>query len=88
MCEKKSHFLHICSFTHTLDASVLELNRVPGVLLEPYMSQGGQGSAELPMVLKGLRRKVDSNKIQTPENLNHPVIRTSFRVFSVQIGQC
>ena len=27
---------------------------VPGALLEPYISQGGQGVAETPMVLKGL----------------------------------
>ena len=27
---------------------------VPGALLEPYMSQGGQGVAETPIVLKGL----------------------------------
>ena len=26
----------------------------PGVLLEPYMSQGGQGVAETPIVSKGL----------------------------------
>ena len=28
---------------------------VPGVLLEPYISQGGQGVAETPIVSKGLR---------------------------------
>ena len=28
---------------------------VPGVLLEPYMSQGDQGVAETPIVLKGLK---------------------------------
>ena len=28
----------------------LELNMAPGVLLEPYMSQGGQGVAETPIV--------------------------------------
>ena len=33
--------------------SSLELNVVPGVL-EPYMSQGGQGVAETPMVWEGL----------------------------------
>ena len=32
----------------------LELNMAPGVLLEPYMSQGGQGVAETPIVSKGL----------------------------------
>ena len=32
----------------------LELNMAPGVLLEPYMSQGGQGVAETPLVSKGL----------------------------------
>ena len=28
---------------------------VPGVLLEPYMSQGDQGVAETPIVSKGLK---------------------------------
>ena len=28
----------------------------PGVLLEPYMSQGGQGVAETPIVSKGLKK--------------------------------
>ena len=28
-----------------------------GVLLEPYMSQGGQGVAETPIVSKGLRTR-------------------------------
>ena len=28
---------------------------VPGVLLEPYMSQGDQGVTETPIVLKELR---------------------------------
>ena len=30
---------------------------VPGVLLEPYMSQGDQGVAETPIVSKGLINK-------------------------------
>ena len=30
----------------------------PGVLLEPYMSQGGQGVAETPIVSKGLNTEV------------------------------
>ena len=34
---------------------ILELNMVPGVLLEPYMSQGDQGVTETPIVSKGLR---------------------------------
>ena len=33
----------------------LELNMVPGVLLEPYMSQGDQGVTDTPIVSKGLR---------------------------------
>ena len=33
---------------------ILELNMVPGVPLEPYMSQGDQGVAETPIVSKGL----------------------------------
>ena len=32
----------------------LELNMAPGVLLEPYMSQGGEGVTETPIVSKGL----------------------------------
>ena len=39
---------------HTLETFSLELNMVPGVLLEPYMSQGDQGVAETPIVSKGL----------------------------------
>ena len=46
MEKKMSHLLHVCSFTDTLKALSLELNRDPGSLLEPYMSQGGQGVAE------------------------------------------
>ena len=33
---------------------ILELNMVPVVLLEPYMSQGDQGVTETPIVSKGL----------------------------------
>ena len=33
----------------------LELNMAPGVLIEPYMSQGSQGVVETPIVLKGLK---------------------------------
>ena len=52
---KKNKALLTCLFIYThFGCLSLELNRVPGVLLEPYMSQGGQGSAELPMVLKRL----------------------------------
>ena len=40
---------------YTLWNLILELNMVPGVLLEPYMSQGDQGVAETPIVSKGLR---------------------------------
>ena len=33
----------------------------PGVLLEPYMSQGGQGVTETPIVLKGVKYQVAMN---------------------------
>ena len=57
--QKKNEPLFTCLFIYThFGCLSLELNRVPGVLLEPYMSQGGQGSAELPIVLKGLRLHV------------------------------
>ena len=36
---------------HTLETLILELNMVPGVLLEPYKSQGDHGVAETPIVL-------------------------------------
>ena len=54
---QKNEPLFTCLFIYThFGCLSLELNRVPGVLLEPYMSQGGQGSAELPMVFKALNR--------------------------------
>ena len=54
MCKKNEPlFACLVIYTH-FGCLSLELNRVPGVLLEPYMSQGGQGSTELPVVLKGL----------------------------------
>ena len=40
----------------------LELNMAPGVLLEPYMSQGGQGVAETPIVSKGLSKSENCAK--------------------------
>ena len=52
---QKNEPLFTCLFIYThFGCLSLELNRVSGVLLEPYKGQGGQGSAELPMVLKGL----------------------------------
>ena len=42
--------------------TTLELNMAPGVLPEPYMSQGGQGVAETPIVSKGLMPDIDDNK--------------------------
>ena len=53
--KKIGHFLIVNPFTHALEITSLELNMAPGVLLEPYMSQGGQGVAETPIVSKGLR---------------------------------
>ena len=47
---KKNEPPFTCLFIYThFGCLSLELNRVPGVLLEPYLSQGGQGSTELPI---------------------------------------
>ena len=55
MCEKNEP-LFTCLFIYAhFENLILELNMVPGVLLEPYMSQGDQGVTETPIVLKGLR---------------------------------
>ena len=53
---KKNEPLFTCLFIYAHFGNlILELNMVPGVLLEPYMSQGDQGVTETPIVLKGLR---------------------------------
>ena len=53
---RKNEPLFTCLFIYAHFGNlILELNMVPGVLLEPYMSQGDQGVAETPIVLKGLR---------------------------------
>ena len=54
MWKKESLFTYLFIFAH-FGNLILELNTVPGVLLEPYMSQGDQGVTETPIVLKGLR---------------------------------
>ena len=52
----KKEPLFICLFIYAHFANlILELNMVPGVLLEPHMSQGDQGVTESPIVSKGLR---------------------------------
>ena len=51
--KNEPHFTCLFIYAHFRNLS-LELNMVPGVLLEPYMSQGGQGVAETPIVSKGL----------------------------------
>ena len=67
---EKNEPLFTCLFIYThFGCLSLELNRVPGVLLEPYMSQGGQGSAELPMVLKGLKKVL--NFLVAKHNITH-----------------
>ena len=53
--KEMGHFLIVNPFMHTFGMTSLELNMAPGVLLEPYMSQGGQGVTETPIVSKGLR---------------------------------
>ena len=82
------HYAHIGSLS-------LQLNMVPGVLLEPYMSQGGQGVAETPIVLKGLTWKVTTNFLEVtwklilrihilkPDYMNKIIFR--FRVHLCQI---
>ena len=53
---KKYEPLFTCLFIYAHFGNlILELNMVPGVLLEPYMSQGDQGVAETPIVSKGLK---------------------------------
>ena len=53
---EKNEPLFTCLFIYAHFVNlILELNMVPGVLLEPYMSQGDQGVAETPIVSKGLR---------------------------------
>ena len=49
---------------HTLWSLSLELNRVPGVLLEPYMSQGGSGERRAP---QGIERVNGSFGINAKE---------------------
>ena len=53
---EKNEALFTCLFIYAHFGNLnLELNVVPGVLLESYMSQGDQGVAETPIVSKGLR---------------------------------
>ena len=54
MWKKEPLFTYLFIYAH-FGNLILELNMVPGVLLEPYMSQGDQGVTETPIVLKGLR---------------------------------
>ena len=55
MHEKNGPLFNCQSIYAHFGMTSLELNMAPGVLLEPYMSQGGQGVTETPIVLKGLR---------------------------------
>ena len=54
MHEKNGPLFNCQSIYAHFGITSLELNMAPGVLLEPYMSQGGQGVAETPLVSKGL----------------------------------
>ena len=55
---KKNEPLFTCLFIYSHFGNlILELNMVPGVLLESYMSQGDQGVAETPIVSKGLNKE-------------------------------
>ena len=53
-CKKNGPLFNCHSIYTCFGITSLELNMAPGVLLEPYMSQGGQGVAETPIVSKGL----------------------------------
>ena len=55
MREKNGPLFNCQSIYASFGITSLELNMAPGVLLEPYMSQGGQGVAETPIASKGLR---------------------------------
>ena len=51
---KENEPLFTCLFIYAHFGNlILELNMVPGVLLEPYMSQVDQGVTETPIVSKG-----------------------------------
>ena len=66
MHEKNEPFF-TCLFIYTHFGSLsFELNMVPAVLLELYMSQGGQGIAETPIVSKGLTETFISQGILIP----------------------
>ena len=54
MRKNEPHFTCLFIYAH-FGNLILELNMVPGVLLEPYMSEGHQAVAETPIVSKGLR---------------------------------
>ena len=51
---QKNEPLFTCLFIYThFGCLSLELNKVPGVLLEPYMSQGVRGAQSSPWYWKG-----------------------------------
>ena len=52
MCEKNGPLFNCQSIYTCFGITSLEVNMTPGVLLEPYMSQGVQGVAETPIVSK------------------------------------
>ena len=57
MHEKNGLLFNCQSIYACFRITSLELNIAPGVLLEPYMSQGGQGVAKTPIVSKGLTHR-------------------------------
>ena len=64
---EKNEPLFTCLFIYAHFGNlILELNMVPGVLLEPYMSQGDQGVAETPIVSKGLKTSLCHITKQNP----------------------
>ena len=53
---EKNEPLFTCLFIYAHFGNlILELNMVPGVLLEPYMSQGDQGVTETPIVFERVK---------------------------------
>ena len=69
MCEKNEPLFTCLLFYAHFGNLILELNMIPGVLLEPYMSQGDQGVAETPIVSKGL--KTDESHESRLPHLEH-----------------
>ena len=77
MHEKNGPLFNCQSIYAHFGITSLELNMAPGVLLEPYMSQGGgQSVTETPIVLKGLK-SLDLGSSACWKKIVHTVKRNS-----------